>query len=411
MEQRLERVRDPNGRPTPGLYRRVYGTATGGTSVLYYGRLKRKIDGKRMLFALGPNLQEAKDEWSIIRVRNRRGEGLSEYKPKKAECAEPRAGIFTWGEWSEKYPLQEGVKHKNSLDTDVGIINMHLKPFFGQVPLTGFTREMLIRYIEKRMSETVIRNNKPSKKSVERGAVSNELSVLRRTLTIAKREELQVVIPSFEGLIVRTKRGGRALDHDERKKVLELYPKWLKRLAEFATETCLSEGDLLRLTEQMIDRKNRVIVPDGGRLKTQKTADEQPRQMAPLTDRCLELLDEILAEKRRSKVAALEIFTREDGRKISRDMISRAVKRAWRVAEVEKFVFHNYRNTALTDWVDRGINVDAAMQASGHTSVQMHKRYLDLRQHHIAKAFGLGNKLVDRDGAHSSSEEKRSGSK
>jgi integrase len=78
---------------------------------------------------------------------------------------------------------------------------------------------------------------------------------------------------------------------------------------------------------------------------------------------------------------------------------------------VEKFVFHNYRNTALTDWVDRGINVDAAMQASGHTSVQMHKRYLDLRRHHIAKAFGLANKLVDRDGEHSSSEEKRSGSK
>jgi len=35
--------------------------------------------------------------------------------------------------------------------------------------------------------------------------------------------------------------------------------------------------------------------------------------MAPLTNRCLEILDEILAEKRRSKVVALEIFTREMG--------------------------------------------------------------------------------------------------
>jgi hypothetical protein len=31
------------------------------------------------------------------------------------------------------------------------------------------------------------------------------------------------------------------------------------------------------------------------------------------------------------------------------------------------------------------------MQASGHTSVQMHKRYLDLQRRHIAKAFGLEN--------------------
>jgi integrase len=83
--------------------------------------------------------------------------------------------------------------------------------------------------------------------------------------------------------------------------------------------------------------------------------------MAPLTDRCLEILDKILAEKRRSKVAGLEIFTREDGRKISRDMIIRAVKRAWKKAKTKKFVFHNYRNTALTDWVNRGINLDAAM--------------------------------------------------
>jgi len=67
------------------------------------------------------------------------------------------------------------------------------------------------------------------------------------------------------------------------------------------------------------------------------------------------------------------------------------VKRAWTKAKIPKFVFHNYRNTALTDWVNRGINVDAAMQAAGHMSVQMHKRYINLQRHHIAKAFGLEN--------------------
>jgi hypothetical protein len=33
----------------------------------------------------------------------------------------------------------------------------------------------------------------------------------------------------------------------------------------------------------------------------------------------------------------------------------------------KKFVFHNYRNTALTDWADRGIAADVAMQAAVHT--------------------------------------------
>jgi hypothetical protein len=68
-------------------------------------------------------------------------------------------------------------------------------------------------------------------------------------LRIAAREGYKVIVPSFEGLIVRTKRGGRALTDEEQKKVLAVYQTWMRRLAEFAKETCLSEGDLLRLTD------------------------------------------------------------------------------------------------------------------------------------------------------------------
>ncbi|HEU0049643.1 MAG TPA: tyrosine-type recombinase/integrase [Nitrososphaera sp.] len=56
---------------------------------------------------------------------------------------------------------------------------------------------------------------------------------------------------------------------------------------------------------------------------------------------------------------------------------------------VKKFTFHNYRNTALTRWARQGINVDVAMRASGHSSVQMHKRYGDLQREDIAKAFSV----------------------
>ena len=37
-----------------------------------------------------------------------------------------------------------------------------------------------------------------------------------------------------------------------------------------------------------------------------------------------------------------------------------------------------------------GIAVDIAMKASGHSSVQMHKRYVDLQAADVAKAFGTG---------------------
>ncbi len=70
-------------------------------------------------------------------------------------------------------------------------------------------------------------------------------------------------------------------------------------------------------------------------------------------------------------------------------MISDAVQKAVRDAGVKKYRFHDYRNTALTDWARQGVNVDIAMKAAGHSSVQMHKRYLDLQRQDVAKAFGL----------------------
>lgn len=389
MEQTFKKI-------APGLYEREYEKADDRKSVLYYGRLKAKGTGKRSLFALGSDLREATDTWTEIKIANRRGEDLSRFKPEKKTEPKAEAGSapMTLAQWAKEYPLQEGIKSKRSLSADLGRIRLHLEPFFGDKPLAGITRKMLSDYIAKRENEKTIRSGKASKKKVERGTISNELSVLRRMLTVYNRERdtEKIIIPSFEDLIKRVKFGGRALTTDERSKVLAEYPKWLSRLAEFATETCLSEGDILRLTEAMIDYKDRVIVPDGGRLKTQETTKEKREQMAPLTDRALEIVEEILAERRKSKVPIIgPLFTREDGRRITRDMISRGIKRACKAAGVKKFVFHNYRHTALTDWADKGISADVAQQASGHGSYQMHQRYLDLQRHHIAKAFGLKN--------------------
>ena len=51
-------------------------------------------------------------------------------------------------------------------------------------------------------------------------------------------------------------------------------------------------------------------------------------------------------------------------------------------------MFQNYRNTALTRWARDGINVDVAIKASGHKSVEMQKHYIDLQEIDVAAAFG-----------------------
>jgi integrase len=73
-------------------------------------------------------------------------------------------------------------------------------------------------------------------------------------------------------------------------------------------------------------------------------------------------------------------------------------KNAMKETGVKKFVFHNLRNTALTEWARRGIAVDVAMKTSGHSSVQMHQRYVDLQAADVADAFGTSqiDKRIDK---------------
>lgn len=383
------------------LYRREYGSAAGGTTALYYARFKCRLKSKSRFIPLGSSLDGAKVKLKQIEYQDsiRYDFDLdAEHIVRKAEPEpKPRDGKsepFTFSEWVAKFQTFDDVVRKRSLADDLRMIRLHLEPFFGSMMLTTIQREDLSRYIDQRTSSTVIRCGKASKVKVNRGTVSNELSCLRRMLKVASREDYRVTVPSFEDLIVRTKRGGRALDADEQKKVLAVYAPWMRRLAEFAKETCLSEGDLLRLTDDMIDRTKGVIVPAGGRKKT------DVEQVSPLTARARAILDEIKAERRSHAIVPLNglVFTREDGRRITKDMIHAQVEKAIKETGVRKFTFHNYRNTALTEWARQGIHVDIAMKASGHSSVQMHKRYVDLQANDVANAFGTAedSKIVTR---------------
>jgi integrase len=136
----------------------------------------------------------------------------------------------------------------------------------------------------------------------------------------------------------------------------------------------------------MVDRQRREIVPAGGRAKT------GVEQRAPLTDRVLEMLDQIEQQKRRGAIVANVnglLFTRDDGRAINKDMITQAVRLARKRAGVTDFRFHDYRHSAKTGWSRQGVHVDVAMKAAGHKSIAMHQRYVNLKPGHVAKAFGI----------------------
>jgi integrase len=97
----------------------------------------------------------------------------------------------------------------------------------------------------------------------------------------------------------------------------------MQRLAEFADETCLSQGDLLRVTEDMIDAKTGVIRLNSGRGET------GVEQIPPLTSRCRQILAEIEADRKQSKVRNVQglVFTNPDGSPITKGQIDTKPKR------------------------------------------------------------------------------------
>jgi integrase len=147
----------------------------------------------------------------------------------------------------------------------------------------------------------------------------------------------------------------------------------------------------------MIDERQGAITPEGGRKKTKVP------QVSPLTDRAREIYRQIQADKKSGVIVPNLggfVFTLNDGTRINKSHVHAQIKRARKTTDVKKFKFHDLRNTALTNWARQGIPVDVAMKASGHASVQMHQRYIDLQAADVANAFGtsqIGKRIGKRN--------------
>jgi len=288
MEQKFKRI-------AKHLYERTYQTASGDQSVLFYARFKCRLKNKPRVFSLGSDLAAAKDKLKMLEAQDvdRYDFDLDRQRARKIDSEQKNGKhiLWTFAEWAERYPEEYASgkknrhlknKDKQSFPDERRMIDLHLKPFFQDFLLTEISRESLTRYSELRRKETTIRCGKWSSKVIASGTVANELSLLRHMLGVALREGYKVSIPSFDGLIVRAERSGRALSDQEQVKALAVYPKWMARFSDFAKETGLSEGDILRLDDTMIDCETGVIIPEGGRIKTEVD------QVAPLTDRARE---------------------------------------------------------------------------------------------------------------------------
>ena len=259
----------------------------------------------------------------------------------------------------------------------------HLKRLLGELPLAEITTQKIEGYISTRSQEGIIRGGKPSKTNkVSRSTIANELATLRKYLRRAVPDLLK-----FMPAMKLPKKGerNRVLNADEYQKLLSAAPLWFRRVLIVAFETCLSQGDLLRLTDEMIDEKAGVIVPRGGRIKT------GVEQVSPLTSTVRTVLKEIRSERGKiQNLTSRHVFTK-NGRPINKTMIENAMASTLKRAKIENFCFHDLRHCAKTSWARRGIPAEVTMKAAGHKSWQMHARYIHIQKTDVATVFNCSH--------------------
>jgi integrase len=237
----------------------------------------------------------------------------------------------------------------------------------------------LIDYRAQRLIEPVIKRGKKTAKLTSPTTVNKELGLLRKLMRLARPKGFIKAMPAFE--MDREPSRERRLTAEEYSKLLEGSPAWLRRVCIAAFETALSRSDLLGLTWKEIDQKTNVIVLEDGRDKT------KVRQEIPIrTESLIELFAELKAESKKLPNIDELVFTR-DGRRIKPMQLRRALQRACKAAKIEGFTFHDFRHCAITRWHAMSVPVSVAMIMSGHTSVQSHKKYVNLRTQEVAEVF------------------------
>jgi integrase len=378
------------------LYKSSHRMNNGQWSV-YYLAVFKDWTGKNRRIRLSADLKTARILLKELEVKNDKKVDLDAEKKAKQQ-RENAMTIAKWMPLCEQLPEMHTKKNgqpRRSLDRD-NQLYAHIIRLMGNKQLAEISRVDLEAYKKTRGSETLFRCGKWTKVPVSSGTIRNELAALRRVLNLARlhKNEMaekngivyQVSDVSFEGILPNAHTRERPLKASEKKTLLPASSPWLRRLLIVAMETCLSRGDLLRLTWDDIDWDEGVIVPGGGRKKT------QVRQVAPLTETVRSILEEIKQERKHSKIGTLVatglVFVRDDGRPISGNALTKALHKACKRAKVRDFRFHDTRHTAKTEWARKGIPVEAAMLAAGHSSVQMHQAYVHLQKSDIAKAFG-----------------------
>jgi len=251
-----------------------------------------------------------------------------------------------------------------------GIMEGHLRPFFGAVKVAEIRRVDVQRYITHRSGD------------VSAASVVKELNVLKHLLGLSVEWELIPANPAHGVKPPKVPAGRvRYLQPTELREVLEACPEWLRPIAALAAATGMRRGEILGLRWMDIDFAGKRIM-----LPQTKNGDGRIVYLNTLAVEALSAVD----QPRNAKSADC-VFSAAP---VNPENVSVAFLRACRLVKISDFRFHDLRHTAASWMRMKGADIHTVALILGHKDLRMAARY-----QHLSPAF-LSDAVKLLDGAY-----------
>lgn len=171
----------------------------------------------------------------------------------------------------------------------------------------------------------------------------------------------------------------RILSQEEYKCLWELLPPHTRAIISIAIHTGMRKGEILSLTWDKVDLKNRII-----RLAAADTKDREPRKI-PISDDLYTILDGVPRAIHDSHVI---LYDGKPVRDIRAALVTACKKMGIPYGRFVKggFIFHDFRHTFNTNMRKAGVAQSVIMKITGHSTNEMFERYNTVDEDDIRQA-------------------------
>ncbi len=255
--------------------------------------------------------------------------------------------------------VAKGKLSKAEYARQKGIVELHLKSFFGKMRLATIRRKDVAAYINSRMGE------------VGDGTIIKEVNTLKRLFNIAIEGEKILVNPANRAPVPKAPEGRvRYLSAEELGKVLRACPEWLRPIAGLAVATGMRRGEMLRIRWEDVSIPRREI-----RLRHTKSGKERP---ALINDLAMQVLTSMGAGTHKLRGLLFPGVTPEQ--------VTVAFIRACEDAGVSDFSLHDLRHHYASMLRMNNVDLHTLQKLLGHSDPRMTDRYAHLSQSFLLDA-------------------------